>query len=134
MAEFKVNNIEYRSGKMNAIVQFHVARRLAPVFAAFGEAARTESRDPMLAFGPMAEAFAKMSDQDAEYVINACLGVCLRKQNNTWVQIRTSGGIMFDDIGLQEMIQISWATLQDNLSGFFAALPRTSPDGAVQQG
>lgn len=116
MADLTLSGAEYQTGKLNAMKQFHVARRLAPVLGAM---AGMVASDPVKAFAPFAEAIAGMSDEDADYVLFACLDVTRRKQTTGWAPIRSGAGLMFDDIDLPVMVQIAAAVLQENLGGFF---------------
>lgn len=115
--DMQIGGQEYQSGKLDAKRQFHVSRRLAPVFTAMTEVANgDESMSPLLS------AISKMSDEDCDYVINACLAVVKRRQNNGWSNVlNAQGGLMFDDIDLPVMLQIVSQVIQENLSGFFAA-------------
>ncbi len=130
MSEFAVQDRKYRSGKLSAIEQFHIVRRIAPVIKEIGHVFKEKGQkvDPMEIFGPVADALSRMSDQDSEYVLKTCLKVCQVEQGGRWVPLCTStGAIMFDDLQLAEMIQIAWSVLQENLANFTDALPQ-KPD------
>lgn len=141
MAEFQVGDKTYRSGKLSAMTQFHMVRRLAPLLGGIGAAAAAvrgqipaAPADPAASPLPsetflqadiiamVADAVGKMSDQDTEYVINTCLSVCQRQQEgNVWAPVTRSGRMMFEDIDMAQMLQITWRVLQENLSSFFNA-------------
>lgn len=130
MSEFEVAGVAYRSGRLNAREQFHVARRLAPIFSTLTEAAATGGEPD---FAPIAQAVASMPDGDADFVLTKTLAVVERKQGTVWVRLQSSNGaLMFEDLGMMEMLQIAWAVLQENLSGFFPAAPPTSPGPGAQ--
>lgn len=136
MGEFTVAGQNYKSAKMDAMKQFHVSRRLAPVLAGIAPLLKDlKGADPLAALAPAAEAIGGISDADAEYILNACLDLCQRQQpgNIGWARVRSSGGLMFEDIGMAEMLQIAWAVLSENLGGFFSGLPGPTSGGTVRQ-
>ncbi len=127
MADLQIGTETYRTGKLDALKQFHVARRLAPVFFALGEArtnmaALTNPDEGGLlgSFKPVAEAMAGLSDADSEYVLKACLFVCEWQQGNGWQRVMASNGaLMNKDLNLQGMMQLTVAVIQENLGSFF---------------
>ena len=150
--ETTINGADYQIRKLTPFQQFHVARRLAPALWALGTAAadaistaKTPAADVttsahgeapahaplsgmLAAFGPVAEAFAKMSNEDTEYILSTCLAVCFRRSGNGWAAIAPSGsgGMMaFDDINLPVMMQLAMEVIKANLGNFFDALPGT---------
>jgi len=133
MTEFTINGHTYKIGKLNALTQFHVARRIAPVVSGLGIFIEVAKADPLAAIGPVAEAIGKMTDADSEYVIYTCLGAVQRKQpgvNLGWGPVTSSGGLMYDDIDLPVMLQLVFHVLQVNLAGFLNALPGSPQGGA----
>lgn len=140
--EITIKTEVYRIGKLNAFEQFHVARRLAPAlfvlgknFAGIDGTAEGASMLDSLAgaIGPLAEVIARMTDDESNYVLTTCLGVCSRKQGTALAAIilerkianpnTTSYQLMFDDIDMAVMLQLVFAVLKDNLGNFLAALP-----------
>lgn len=139
MAEFIVSGINYRSHKMPVMQQFHIARRLAPIFSTLaGAAAKLQFVDGKIVGGeeliePVAAGLASLSDADSEFVINACLNVTQRQQAPTlYAPVIAGGRLMFDDIGLKEMMQITWAILQETMTPFFPGLSTKSPKQTPQ--
>lgn len=142
MIEFTVSDQTYRASRMNAMTQFHVTRRLTPALAKFGDIlpklaamkpdeAKDVGREvAMTSIATLGEAFGsvmnELSDEDAEYVIYACLAVCERKgiAPGTWAKILIleHKALMFQDIGLPEMLAIASKVLQDQLANFFSGL------------
>lgn len=121
--ETTINGATYRIGKLTVFQQFHIARRLAPVLFSLGAAAANEEGG-LQAFEPVADALSKMSDADSEYVLMSCLDVVHRKQGNDWANVRArGGGLMFDDISLGTMVQLTTAVIKENLGNFMDVLP-----------
>lgn len=128
MTEIEINGVQYRSDRMDAKKQFHVARRLAPLLAGLGGALKGDKAGFSEFIGPIAEALSKMSDEDTDYVIDACLRLVHRRQGEVWQAVTTrSGDLMFDDIDLPVMLRLTVAVIQQSLGGFFPAGPSTSP-------
>jgi hypothetical protein len=138
MSEFTVAGQRYSFSKLDAFAQFHVARRLAPVFSrikAAAELGKTKADDAMEA---AVLALSSMPEQDCNYVLHACLMSCKRQQGGVWANL-TAGStfpprMMFDDIGLAEMMQIAWHVLQGNFESFFSGLLATPSGKAGEAG
>lgn len=126
MADFTVNGINYKSQKMPAMQQFHVARRLMPLLSGLSEAFRTGLENPEGAMEIIAGAITKLSDADTEYVLNACLDLTSRQDGQIWSRLRAGNRLMFEDIGMPEMLQIVFNVLQDNFANFLPGLPQQS--------
>ncbi|MFM0044125.1 phage tail assembly chaperone [Paraburkholderia sediminicola] len=115
----EVGGHQYRIGRIDARKQFHVARRLAPLLAGMGGA--PDRGEGFAAFlGPLSDALSGMSDEDVDYVLDACLGVCHRIQPSGHpAPVMTRSGLMFEDIDMGQMIQLAIKVIQENLGGFF---------------
>lgn len=121
----------YRSGRLSAMQQFHVARRVAPALtglvSALGGAAPSKE-DFAKSLASLADAVAQMADSDAEYVLGTCLGVVSRQtEPNTWAPVWRAGQLAFDDIDLGMMLQLTAKVIQDSLGNIFGALPASLP-------
>lgn len=128
--EFDHKGQTYRAGKLDAMRQFHVTRRLAPLLPDLAKAGITPGAtgDVTAILEPLAKAVAAMPDADAEYVLNTCLSVVERKQAaGGWAKVMTGGQLMFEDIDMAAMLVVAWEVLRHNLSGFFAGLPQGLP-------
>jgi hypothetical protein len=129
--ETTINDKQYRSGKLDAMKQFHIARRVAPALTGLVSAfsgAGASQEDFARALGPLADAVAQMPDADAEYVLGTCLAVVSRQTDpTTWAPIWREGRLVFDDIDLGTMIQLAAKVIQDNLGNIFGALPAKLP-------
>lgn len=120
--EVELNGRTYRVGKMDVRKQFHVARRLAPVFATLGEIATKKASDLLAVAGPLAEVLSRLSDEDCDYVIDACLQAATREHKGQFSPVMSRNGtLMFQDIEMPEMLQLAIAVIQDNMSSFFPA-------------
>jgi hypothetical protein len=144
MAEVEIDNVRYMINKMNVFDQAHVARKVAPIwfsmgrgFAAAvaanqalnGEANGVDEEDGEVSPGtmfevmmPLSEILAKMSDEDVDYVLKKCLSVCARWNGQTWTRMMQGGTLMFQDIDLGTLIQLTMSVVQDNLAPFLPGL------------
>lgn len=134
---------KYRAGKMGAIPQFHVMRRLHGVAASAGEtldaiqrmggAANLEeairekrpTENVMKVIAPILRALGEMRDEDVDYVLNNCLAVVQRAETNDrgWSPVMPQPGVlMFQDIQMPCMLVLTWHVLRSNLGNFFSDL------------
>jgi hypothetical protein len=131
MTEIEIKGVNYRCGRMDAKKQFHVARRLAPLLAGLGGAIKGDAAGFTELISPIADALSKMSDKDTDYVIDTCLLVVQRRQGDAWQSVTArDGSLMFDDIDLPALLQLTVAVIQQNLGSFFPAGPSTSTAAA----
>lgn len=140
--EYEVFGSKYKIGRMNAMQQFHVARRLHGVCASLGEAFNVVQRmggaaalatavlekkptsDVLLVIAPVLKSLGDMKDSDVEYVFENCLGVVERQQvGGAWAPVwARGGGLMFQDIEMPHMLVLTWHVLRSNLANFFFEL------------
>jgi len=117
----EVNGHSYRIGKMPAKEQFHVMRRLGPAIMGF-LASGVNGGGMAGAMGPILDHLSKMSDEDSDYVLDHCLSVVQRAQGNDWAKVRApNGALLFNDIELPQLLNLTRAVLTENLRGFFPA-------------
>lgn len=125
----EMNGKNYRIGKMNALAQFHVARRLLPALATAGiglaqlkELSGVEDLVPLLA--PISEVVSKMSDSDANYIIFTCLQVVSREEvtepgkPGRFAPVVSGNQLMYMDIDMMQMLRLAAEVVKENLGGF----------------
>ncbi|MBU9534717.1 hypothetical protein KTE49_30240 [Burkholderia multivorans] len=143
--EIELNGTRYAIGKLSAMQQFHVSRRIAPIIPPmipvllqfYEEMDKTEKvsadeKQGVLALvtsvapvlQPFADALAGLKDEDAEYVFGTCLSVVERWQGAGWAKVwsvahKTS---MFDDIGIDVMLPLVVRVVVANLGPFISGL------------
>lgn len=126
--EVQIGEDLYQIGKLPAMTQFHVVRRIGPVLASMGVsitemAASGKSLradvDLLSIMGTVSEVVAHMSNDDVEYVIYACLGVVRRKQGERFMAVMTGKNFQFQDIDMNKMLRLTVEVLKENLGGFF---------------
>ena len=117
----------YQIGRLPALAQFHVTRRVAPILANMGVSVIDSLRptgklsedDMVSVMGTAAEVVSKMTDTDVNYVIFTCLSVVRKKQESVWAAVVNGQQFMFQDMDMQLMMKLTVAVLKENLSGFF---------------
>lgn len=139
----KVEGRNYRIGKLGAFPALHVVRRLAPAFAQvagitnklgtdskanipeedLSEEEKQKRTEVFLQklLGPLAEIIAAMTDETAEYIIWNCLEVVdCEEAPGAYSKLKVPGKktLMYPDLGFPEMIELTKAVLEENLSGF----------------
>ena len=128
--ELEVDGKLYHIGKLNALQQFHVSRRLAPVLAAVGitlqslaQAKAGKQGDFTAAIGPAADVMAKMTDEEANYILFTCLSVVGRKDGDRRMMVCTRDGLMqYQDMDMPVMLRLVVAVLMENLGNFLPGL------------
>lgn len=131
--EFELEGRTYRANKIDARTQFHIVRRLAPVLGEIAPA--LQGKGGLDALPPLANAVAKLTDSDADYVIFGLLNAVVRKQDQGlgWGPVATGEQLMYDDITMPLMLKLAWQSFSFNMSGFFAALPSDLKEAAQKQ-
>lgn len=115
--DFDINGNAYRSEKLDAKRQFHLARRLAPILSKIPGVQENKL------FEVIADEIAMMSDENCDYVIDNCLSVVKRQQGDAWVPVfnARANRMQFHDIDMGAMLQIARYVLEENLQSFFLA-------------
>lgn len=132
--EIILNDQTYSVGKLDALKQFHIMRRLAPILATVGmsltELKRMDSNvgEGMESFmpllGPISDVLGKMSDEDTNYILFSCLSVVKRQAPTGGFSPVTTGNnqLMYQDIDMVVMIRLAVEVVRENLRGFFSGL------------
>lgn len=130
MAHYQIGTYFYQAGRLNALQQLHVTRRLMPVLTSaqsLGEAFFADDQGVMQMdfekLDPIVEAFAQMKDEDVDYVIGHCLNVVTRANSpdGPWVAVWNAPAKrpMYDDIDMMTMLRIVGMVVQDVFRDFF---------------
>lgn len=130
----EVGGFTYRIGRMDVRKQFHVARRIGPAMLGFLGGSMIKGAKLADMIGPVINALSKMSDEDSDYVLDQCMAVVSRAENGgEWARIvAPGGGMMFQDIGLPQMLKLAQEVLSENLRGFFPIAALGSSQGQGQ--
>jgi hypothetical protein len=157
--ELEIKGTAYKTAPLNAIKQFHIVRRLGPLFSQLAtpgvlstlkrlqdsanDKADDKSPDVLEVmakldlselFGPFSAAFGELSDASSEYIIMECLRVTSRQvaAGGPWAKLVVNNQLMYDDVTMAVMLRLVWAVVQENLAGFLSELQLLFPDMAAR--
>jgi hypothetical protein len=135
----------YSIGTVDAIEQFHIFRRLAPLVATMGvemfkmlsgnvNPSELGKADWMVMAAPMVGELAKMPQDDVNYLIMNTLKVVRKKDGDRWAPLlNPQGQMMYSDIGMFAMLRLIIEVLRHNMSDFFpVGLGEASSSDAAQ--
>lgn len=120
------------SKKLDTFSQLHIARKLAPALPVVhslvnpGNAGKDKSVLTVLML-------SHIPDEDTEFVIRKCMSVVTRQQGSTPAKVMAPDGtLMFDDLSMETLLEITSAVIDDNLGDFFrTALVSSNPLATV---
>ncbi len=142
--QIKIDNHNYTIGRLNALDQLHVSRKIAPIVpnlipiisevAKGGLAKAIEAIDAnsenldgidisnldglSTALAPLMNAIAAMSEDDTNYVIHKTLSVVHREG----AILCRGESIMFDDLDMMQILPLVIAVIRHNLGNFIQGL------------
>jgi hypothetical protein len=140
MAEVQLAGYTYRTGRLNAIQQWEIFRRLGPVLpmlsAAFRDGAEATPGARWI-MGAVTGQLSQLAQADSDYILQASLAVVERLDPTVqrWFRVSAANGtssLMYQDIDLLTMLELMDQVLQENMAGFFARL-RTATDTSETQ-
>lgn len=121
-------------GSMDVFTQFHVSRRLIPSLLAFSQAG--EGEDLVDILEPVVLEICKLSDADADFILDSCLSVVLRKDKSSghWVKVKPQGSsiLQYQDIDMALMLRLTFLVIKENLGGFFEDVPSIMTGQALE--
>jgi hypothetical protein len=139
--EFEVNGRNYRSAKMDAMTQFNVIRRLAPVMGPLAQFVKEgakvakpngeilnpgemPSREDAIDLAmPLVKAIAELPEETTDYIISTCMRLVKRDegQGRGWAKIWNDQAHrpQMEDIDMVTMLQIVVSVLGGSFGPFF---------------
>jgi hypothetical protein len=146
-SEVEINGHVYRVGKLTVRKSLHVARRLIPFLGAIVPHLKTLFKPKSLdvpsrvefferaaeVIPDLAEIISQLSDEDVDYVLDACLAVVQVKQERGWSQVVSNGILMFQSADLKTQLQLTAEVVKFNLSDFFDSSQPKEPEAAIVQ-
>lgn len=137
--DFQIGERHFKASKINALKQYHIVRRIAPILGemlpAMKEIAKKNvdklSQDEQLDMaakiaGPVMNGLSKLSDKDAEFVLYGLLAAVEIKQDTNWARLVVNDQLMFDQIELPILLQAAGRSFMHNMTGFFGVLQQDS--------
>lgn len=131
----EIKGRKFKFGKIDAIKQFHVARRVTPIlgdalpamkkmkslgdFDKLPEDEKFEKITQVIT--PFINGMSKLSDSDAELVLFSLLSCVEVYQDDfkTWSKVASDKMIMMQDLDLPTLLQAAGRSFMHNLSDFF---------------
>lgn len=145
--ELEIKGIKYQLNKLNAFEQWHLFRRCSPMLEAFGigmlslpaevingDDGSLTADMQMRVFAPVMDVISKLSDAESDYIMHKCLGRVRRSNGSSWVPLMSHGQMMFDDIDMGVLFQLTIQMLQENgILGFTPGDLAPSTQAGVSQ-
>lgn len=136
---FNVGEHSYRCSRINAVDQFHMMRRLAPIMSSVtnlspsevmsGDAGREELLDT-ISSEDFLKAIAGIENKDYDFIFSKCLGSVSRQvvEGSYSPILSQNGGFMYEDLkyDLHALGLIIFNVLKFNFSDFFKGLLQNS--------
>ena len=139
---FSIGERQFKLSKINAMKQYHIVRRIAPILGemlpAMKDIAKAhesktmtedEKLDQAVRFaGPIMNGLSKLSDKDSEVVLYGLLAAVEMKQgeHGNWARLVNGDILAFDNIELPVLLQAAGRSFMYNMAGFFDVLQRSS--------
>ena len=140
MENIELNGHEYVIGRLNALDQLHVSRKISPLVPTLmpiiseiakgdlektikaiedGDNEELTGLEPLAeALTPLMEAFSNLPEKDVNYVIHKCLSVVKRDG----AVVCRGESIMFDDLDMEHILPLALAVIRINLGNFIQGL------------
>lgn len=131
--DFSIDGIEYKAVKVDAVKQFHLARRLSPFLEAIvpliakvkagvikeGDDATFDAL--IEGYAPFAKMMADMPDDQADYILFGLLACIKRKQGQGlgYANVTNGNALMYSDINVVQMMKMAYHAFMENLADFF---------------
>lgn len=153
MEQIEINGNMYLIGRLNALDQMHVSRKIAPLVPTLmpliAEVAKGDLENAIKAIEesgdnadlsdlgglsealkPMMEALSHMPESDVNYVTHKCLSVVKRGS----AVVCRGETIMFDDLDMLQILPLIIAVIRKNLGNFIQGLLMKASSIQAQQG
>ena len=141
-AQFEIKGQKFSLKKVNALEQFHIARRLMPVLSemlpGLGKLSKNMKDLEKLtqeqqfdeisqAMSPAMNSLSKLNDKDSEYVLFGLLSCAQfhQAEHNLWLNIADKSGIKVP-LEFPVLMQVAGRALMFNIGDFLASRPRSS--------
>ena len=140
--EFEVDGKTYVAGKLNAMKQFHIMRKLLPIISEIkitlsdfdGNSIEDLLKEDVSKLAPLTDCIAKLSDEDAEYCIFGILDQVKVKMDKGlgYSPICHNNVLADSNMSMTSMMMIVLNALSHNFSDFLEHLPSESSEADAQ--
>lgn len=141
--EFQIGELSFKLRKIDAIKQFQIARRVAPLLSeivpVMAKLSKAEKNMDSLSeeqkleqftliAQPVLKGISNLSDEDSDKLLYGLLSAVemQQKSSGNWAMISNGNQLMFQDLDLAVLLQAAGRAFMYNMSGFFGALQRSS--------
>lgn len=120
MRSVEIRGVTYTASALDTFAQLHIARKLSPsipIVEGLIDPANSDKNKDILTVLMLSH----IPDADSEYVVRKCMSVVTRRSGNekaTRIQA-PDGSMMFDDITLADMLELTVLVIEENLGDFF---------------
>lgn len=132
MNDEKVGEHSYQVGKLGAMDQLLVGRRLSNVLAVLAHT-RREDKAALSDTSAMARAMCMLSADMPTNEVNEAVFVSLacvkRKVGTEYAQVVNNNQLMYQDLKLEELLALVWLVVRDNGIMDFFSVPRSELKG-----
>jgi hypothetical protein len=154
MSDIEISGQAYRCGRMSTRTQLHVVKRLIPVMQGLLPLFQSATQHRLIsdengvmvpdfssvsiveALAALSNTVSMLSDDDADYILDAALDCVHWRQGQRWVPLRGPGRILLnsdaDDLATQ--LRLLWEVLTQSLGNFSVEtlLPSIGQNGLDQ--
>lgn len=125
----------YTIGKLDAMTQLHISRRLLPILVSLGitPADLVTGAVPKIGdlLGPVASVLSTMPEEDVDYIVFNSLRVVRRMVGDQPAVVLSDSRFMFSDMDMPTILRLVVAVVQENFGGFFVMPPGASSTTAA---
>ena len=128
----ELNGQQVEIGKLTVFEQLAVARKLGaaiPIVEGL-VADRNAGKDITLLVVLM---LSRLSDSESDEVVKKCLNVVSIRQDGGWAKLMPNGVLMFSEINLSTLLQLTATVIVENLGSFFNSALTSLQQGAATQ-
>lgn len=121
----------YGVSTLDTFTQWHLARKMGPLLIPILPMVMRlyAAGQKKMVFGDLMKEIAtylpdalsilaSMPQEDADFVLLTCLGALHRKEKTGWAKVRSAGALMYSDIKLPAMLQLTYEVIKANLGDF----------------
>lgn len=130
ITEIEHRGHKYRIGRLPAMEQFHITRRLTPVLShmrpLIQRAINKQELDQTEAISSILAGIGELKDEDANYIFAKTLGVIQREVGNSWAQVWPKGASQSsydNEFDMVDLVTLAFHSMRINMAGFMDALP-----------
>lgn len=125
----------YTIGKLDAMTQLHISRRLLPILVSLGITPTdlVTGTVPKIGdlLGPVASVLSTMPEEDVDYIVFNSLRVVRRMVGDQPAVVLSDSRFMFSDMDMPTILRLVVAVVQENFGGFFVMPPEASSTTAA---